>query len=114
MRRRQRLVSVLAGSFTVPLTALAQQQRRIGFLRLLPPDETQLADFRAGLEEIGYAEGRNLVIEYRFAEGDYTRLPELASDLVRQKVEVIATSGNVDAVKAAMRATSTIPIVGSS
>ena len=64
--------------------------------------------------ETGYAEGRNLLIEYRYAEGNFARLPELAADLVHHKVEVIATSGAPDAVRAVMRATSTIPIVGTS
>jgi putative ABC transport system substrate-binding protein len=115
VRRRDFLSTVAAAAFVLPPSAaFAQQPRRIGFLRLAPSDATQLADFRAGLEETGYAEGRNLVIEYRFAEGDYTRLPDLAADLVRQNVEVIVTSGGTDAPRAAMRATSTIPIVGTS
>jgi putative tryptophan/tyrosine transport system substrate-binding protein len=112
IRRRDLLLS--GALAMVPLPAHAQQPRRIGFLRLAPPDATQLADFRAGLEETGYVEGRNLVIEYRYADGDYSRLPALAADLVGGKVEVIATSGSPDAARAAMHATSTIPIVGSS
>src|SRR3954451_18754058 len=95
----------------LPAAARAEQPRRIGFLRLPPLTAAQMADFRAGLEETGYAEGRNLVIEYRYADGAYARLPELAADLVRRNVEVIATSGGPDAVRAAMDATSTIPIV---
>src|SRR5215467_7758574 len=104
MNRREFVV--LGAAAVWPLDARAQQRRRIGFLRLAPPDPTQLADFRAGLEETGYAEGRNLVIEYRYADGDYTRLPELAADLVRQNVEVFVTAGGMSAVRAAMRATS--------
>ena len=112
LRRRDLL---LTGTLVVmPLTARAQQSRRIGFLRLAPPDATQFAEFRAGLAETGYVEGRNLVIEYRYADGDYTRLPAMATDLVRQNVEVIAGAGGTDAVRAAMAATTTIPIVGSS
>ncbi len=113
MRRRD-LLLLAGGVLALPVGVRAQQPRRIGFLRLALPDATQLADFRAGLEETGYAEGRNLLIEYRYADGDYARLPELAADLVRQNVEVIMTSGGLDAVRAAMGATSTIPIVGSS
>ena len=115
MRRRE-VLSAFLGLATIAGARFvrAQQPRRIAFLRLAPIDETQLADFRAGLAETGYAEGRNLMIEYRFAEGDYARLPALAADLVRQNVEVIATSGGIDATKAAMRATSTIAIVGTS
>src|SRR5437870_3018708 len=75
MKRRDLLSAFAAGAFAQsPLTALAQQPRRIGFLRLAPIDAAQIADFRAGLEETGYAEGRNLVIEYRYADGDYARL----------------------------------------
>jgi len=111
---RREVITLIGAVVAWPLMAHAQQPRRIGFLRLAPPDATQLADFRAGLEETGYAEGRNLVIEYRFAEGDYTHLPDLAADLVRQNVEVIVTSGGTDAARAPMRATSTIPIVGTS
>jgi putative ABC transport system substrate-binding protein len=112
--RRRDFIILLSGALAATRPLRAQQPRRIGFLRLAPPDATQLADFRAGLEETGYAEGRNLVIEYRYADGDYARLPELAADLVRQNVEVVVTAGATDAVRAAMRATSTIPIVGTS
>jgi hypothetical protein len=67
-----------AGQRCGRLAVRAQQKpRRIGYLRLAPSDATQLADFRAGLEETGYAKGRNLVIEDRYADGDYARLPDL-------------------------------------
>jgi putative ABC transport system substrate-binding protein len=110
--KRRELLLLFGGAMTATRGLRAQQPRRIGFLRLAPPDATQFADFRAGLEETGYAEGRNPVIEYRYADGDYARLPELAADLVRQNVEVVVTAGGAGAVRAAMRATSTIPIVG--
>ncbi len=113
MRRRD-LLLLAGGALALPAVARGKQPRRIGFLRLAPVDATQLADFRAGIAESGYVEGRNLVIEYRYAEGDYARLPELAADLVRRDVEVIAASGGPDAIRAAMAATSTIPIVGTS
>jgi putative ABC transport system substrate-binding protein len=115
-RIRRRDLPFLAGAAFASLQSAArvQQPRRVGFLRLAPPDATQFADFRAGLEETGYAEGRNLVIEYRYADGNNARLPELAVDLVGQNVEVIVTSGGTDAVRAAMRATTAIPIVGTS
>src|SRR5215813_9555905 len=112
MNRREFVVLCAVALWLPP--AQAQQPRRIGFLRLAPHDATQLADFRAGLEETGYAEGRNLVIEYRYADGDYARLQELAAELVRQNVEVVVTAGATSAVRAAMGATSTIPIVGTS
>jgi len=114
MRRRNFIALAAGAAALAPLGAAAQQPRRIGFLRLPPSDATQLADFRAGLEATGYVEGHNLAIEYRYAEGDYARLPELAADLVRRNVEVIAASGGPDAVRAAMDTTSTIPIVGTS
>jgi putative ABC transport system substrate-binding protein len=115
-RIRRRGLLLMAGAALAALPAArAQQPRRIGFLRLAPPDATQFADFRVGLAETGYAEGGNLVIEYRYADGDNARLPELAADLVRQNVEIIVTSGGTDdAVRAAMGATKAIPIVGTS
>ena len=114
MNRRDFLGLIGGAMFAGLRAAAAQQPHRIGFLRLAPFDAAQFAEFRAGLEEIGYTEGRNLAIEYRFADGDYTRLPELAADLVRQNVEVIVGAGGTDAVRSAMRVTSIIPIVGSS
>jgi len=84
---------------------------RIGYLNT--NDASQAASyieaFRAGLRDLGYVEGKNFVIESRFAEGNVDRLPELAADLVRGNVDVIITSGS--GVVAAQRATSTIPIV---
>jgi putative ABC transport system substrate-binding protein len=75
--------------------------------RTLAPN---LAAFRQGVSDIGYVEGQNVAIEYRWAEGQYDRLPALAADLVGRKVEVIATSGGPMPVRAAKSATSTIPI----
>ena len=68
--RRRDLLFFACAAVVLPGVASAQQPRRIGFLRLPAADVTQLADFRSGLEETGYAEGRNLVIEYRYADGD--------------------------------------------
>jgi putative ABC transport system substrate-binding protein len=92
-----------------------QQQRRIGLLCGVSADAFAplLAAFRRGLDEAGYAEGRNLQIEYRWADDDAARLPALAADLVRANVEVIATSGGPQPASAAMRATAAIPIVAS-
>lgn len=111
---RREVIFALAGGVAAlwgqPLRA--QLLRRIGLLRLAVFD--QIKDFHAGLAECGYVEGRNLVIEDRFADRNYARLPDMAADLVHRNVEVIVTAGGPGAVRAAMGATTRIPIVGSS
>src|ERR1044071_8905810 len=99
-----------AGLIGLPRAGYAQQPRRTGFLRLAPLDAAPIEDFRAGLTETGYAEGRNLLIEYRYAEGDYDRLPELAADLVPQNGQVIPARGGPEAARGAMGTTTTHPI----
>jgi putative tryptophan/tyrosine transport system substrate-binding protein len=97
---------------TVP-SAEAQQQKkiaRIGFLTVRTGVESREEAFRQGLRELGYTEGQNIVIEWRFAKGKAERLPELAADLVHEKLELIVCAGT-EATQAAKNATVTIPIV---
>src|SRR5262249_35192151 len=114
MRRRD-FVRAIVGSATVwPLTALAQQQLPvIGILssRSRATDAVLLAVIRQGLNDTGFVEGRNVSIEYRWAEGNYGRLAALAADLVRRKVAVIVTIGGDTAALAAKAATATLPVV---
>ena len=114
MRRRE-LLAGLAGVVAVrPLAAGAQNGVPvIGFLSSASPDlhASLLQAFREGLRETGYVEGRNVAIEYRWANGQNERLPALAAELVSREVSVIAAPGSTPAVLAAKEATATIPIV---
>ena len=116
--RRKLLVALGAGALVSPLSSLAQPQTkvwRIGLLHSESLSRTQdrVDAFRAGLRELGYEEGKNLVIEFRWADGKYDRLPELAAELVRLKVDVILTHGTIP-LRAAMNVTKTISIVTAS
>jgi putative ABC transport system substrate-binding protein len=113
MRRRE-LIFLLGGAMTRTRALRAEQNAMpvIGYLSFFSPGpNVPLAAFRQGLGEAGFVEGQNVRIEYRWAEGRYDRLPELAADLVGRKVDVIATSGGPPSALAAKIATSTIPIV---
>ena len=119
MNRRE-LVMLVGGAITAPRSLRAQQKAMpvIGFLSsegssALAP---RLAAFRQGLSETGYVEGQNLAIEYRWAEGRFDRLPELAVDLVDRKVDVIATRGGdftAAAAKNASRSSFSPPVTRS-
>jgi len=116
-RTRRTLVCAIGIALTAPLISLAQQQKvwRIGFLAARSRSTASNPDvyydaFTQELRSLGYAEGKNLVIEWRFAEGKYARLPALATELVRLNVDALVTHGT-PGVQAAKQATTTIPIV---
>ena len=113
MMRRREFITLLAGAAAWPLVARAQQVPVVGFLNGASPAElsARVAAFRDGLTERGYVEGNTVAVEYRWGFGQYDRLPEIAVDLVRRGVAVIAATGGVPSVRAAKAATSTIPIV---
>src|SRR6266508_4476522 len=114
--RRRLLVAVTLGALVKPITSLAQQQERriprIGVLLYFPlAARRQNWDaFLEGLRDYGYVEGQNILIEFVSADGHHERLDELAAELIKKKVDLIATSGT-ESVQAAAKATKTIPIV---
>jgi putative tryptophan/tyrosine transport system substrate-binding protein len=115
MLRRREFITFLGGVATaLPLRAMAQQRMPlVGFLNSASPDTYRFnADsFREGLANAGFAEGRNVRIEERWARGDYERLPALAAEFVAMGVVAIAATGDVASARAAQRASSTIPVV---
>jgi putative ABC transport system substrate-binding protein len=116
MDRRRFLVTSLAGAFAAPLSAQAQQAGKVYRVGILgetasdPSEDRLWQSFRVAMRERGWIEGKNLLIESRWAEGNPSRLPELAADLVRLKVDVIVTRGSIY-THGARTATSSVPIV---
>jgi putative ABC transport system substrate-binding protein len=114
MRRRSIVVAGLAALLFAPEWTIAQQQPsgktpRVGILTVADSDRTLIFDaFREGLRDLGYVEGRNILLEFRLAHGDFARLPKLAAELVNLPVDVIVADNGLDAL---VNATSTIPIV---
>ena len=115
MRRRE-FIKLLGGATAVlPFLAHAQHAAMpvVGFMSARSPDDTGLVlqAFLKGLGEAGFFDGQNVTIEYRWARGDYSRLPAFAAEFVQRRVNVLATTGGEPSALAAKQATSTIPIV---
>ena len=115
MRRREFIAFVGCTAAAWPLALRAEQSPMpvIGFLNSASPQPfaNYVAGFRAGLKQTGYVDGQNVTIEFRWAEGHYDRLPEMAADLVRRKVAVLVATGGGPSITAAKTSTTTIPIV---
>jgi putative ABC transport system substrate-binding protein len=112
--QRRSFITLLGGAAAAwPLAARAQQPAvaTIGILSFESPSSNGMAAFRKGLSEMGFVEGRNLAIEFRWGQNDRNRMPELAADLIRRKVDVIATPESARGALAAKALTTTIPIV---
>jgi putative tryptophan/tyrosine transport system substrate-binding protein len=113
--KRRAFITLLGGAAAWPLAARAQQAAkiaRIGFLGATTPAgiESRLERFRAGLRDLAYVEGKNILIDFRWAEGNYARLAEYAAELVRLRVDILVTYGTPGTL-AAKQATETVPIV---
>jgi ABC-type uncharacterized transport system substrate-binding protein len=115
MKRREFITLFGGAAAAWPLVARAQQTAVpvIGFLSTLSPESNtpRLAAFDQALKEFGFVDGRNVAIEYRFVQGQYDRLPEMADELIRRQVAVIVAAGGEPSALAAKSATSTTPIV---
>ena len=115
MRRREFVILLAVAGASLPLAARAQQARTpvIGFLSSVSLDKytIRLEAFRQGLKEVGYVEGQNVAVEYRWAEGQNQRLATLGAELVQRQVDVLVSAGGTPSALAAKAATATIPIV---
>src|ERR1700682_6183415 len=115
MTRRELIIALGVGTLAAPLALLAQQKStKVARIGLLEAASASISANRrealiAGLRQLGYVEGKNILIEYRWAEGKYERLPGLAAELVQMKVDVIVAA-SPPAVQVAQQATTTIPI----
>src|SRR5262249_60381173 len=109
--RRREFITLLGGAIVWPLSARAQQPL-VGFMSSRAPDDSidVVVAFRRGLGERGVIEGRNVLVEFRWANGDYARLPALAAELVGRPVSVLVAAGGPPSAYAATAAPSTIPI----
>src|SRR5262245_3463653 len=116
MRKKITFLTLAAMLFALNYSASAQQPKKIPRIGYLSPssaatDSTRSEAIRLALRELGYIEGQNIAIEYRYAEGKRDRFPELAAELVRLKVDIIVVAGGNRIIPAAKNATKTIPIV---
>ena len=115
MITRRQFIAIGAYLLTVPLDAISQQPNklwRIGFLSPFPSNnDVQFEEFKPLMRELGHVEGKTITIDYVSAEGKYERLPALAAELVRRKVDIILAAGGTPSATAAKDATRTIPIV---
>src|SRR5258706_3172148 len=114
--KRRAFITLIGGAAAAWPLAARGQQSKISVVGYLGPSSAAssasiLAVFRQSLAGAGYVEGRNIAIEYRFAEGRYDRLPEMAAELVRQQVSLIVATGGTAPALAAKAATATLPIV---
>src|SRR5262245_20800778 len=113
--QRRKFITLLGGAAAWPLAARAQQPPMpvVGVLYAVSAAEwtRPMAGFRQGLSEMGWIEGRNVAIEYRWGEGRFDRMPAMAADLISRKVAVILVGGYIPGVRAVMAVTQTIPIV---
>src|SRR5471032_3169369 len=113
MRRRDFIKAIAASAVSAPLAARAQRSSQpvIGYLsgRSSDSDRAMVAEFQRGLQETGFTAGTNVAIEYRWADGQYDRLPALVEELVKRNVTVLVTSGGETSAQAAKVATTSIP-----